>query len=173
MTGGKMAGTTTLYVRKWHVDIWLKFKNIMIHLYFVTRIVLLNIRYFIQNFLLANSKIYFNNLVGIAQSVLRLATGWMMGVGVSAGAGNFSLHHRVQTGIGTHPASYPMGTGGSCPRGEKRAGHEADHSPPSSVEVKECMELYLHSSLVILFAFHRIFFVSFSDTYGGSSHNVF
>jgi hypothetical protein len=24
-------------------------------------------------------------------------------------------------------------------------GHEADHSPPSSVEVKKCMELYLHS----------------------------
>jgi hypothetical protein len=24
-------------------------------------------------------------------------------------------------------------------------GHEADHSPPSSAKVKECMELYLHS----------------------------
>jgi hypothetical protein len=29
--------------------------------------------------------------------------------------------------------------------GVKRAGHEADHSPPSSAEVKECVELYLHS----------------------------
>jgi hypothetical protein len=29
-----------------------------------------------------------------------------------AGAGNFSLHHRVQTGSGAHPAPYPMGTGG-------------------------------------------------------------
>jgi hypothetical protein len=27
----------------------------------------------------------------------------------------------------------------------KRPGREADHSPPSSVEVKECVELYLHS----------------------------
>jgi hypothetical protein len=27
-----------------------------------------------------------------------------------AGAGNFSLHHRVQNGSGAHPASYPMGT---------------------------------------------------------------
>jgi hypothetical protein len=27
-----------------------------------------------------------------------------------AGAGNFSLHHRVQNGCGTHPVSYPMGT---------------------------------------------------------------
>jgi hypothetical protein len=29
-----------------------------------------------------------------------------------AGAGNFSLHHSVQNGSGTHPASYPMGTRG-------------------------------------------------------------
>jgi hypothetical protein len=28
----------------------------------------------------------------------------------------------------------------------KRPGREADHSPPSSVEVKECMELYFYSS---------------------------
>jgi hypothetical protein len=27
----------------------------------------------------------------------------------------------------------------------KRLGREADHSPPSSAEVKECVELYLHS----------------------------
>jgi hypothetical protein len=27
-----------------------------------------------------------------------------------AGAGNVSLHHRVQNGFGAHPASYPMGT---------------------------------------------------------------
>jgi hypothetical protein len=38
-----------------------------------------------------------------------------------AGAGNFSLHHRVQTGCGAHPASYPMGTVGSFP-GDKPAG---------------------------------------------------
>jgi hypothetical protein len=30
-----------------------------------------------------------------------------------AGAGNFSLHHRVQNDSGAHPASWPMGTGGS------------------------------------------------------------
>jgi hypothetical protein len=30
-----------------------------------------------------------------------------------AGAGNFSLHHRVQNGSGAHPASYPMGIRGS------------------------------------------------------------
>jgi hypothetical protein len=32
------------------------------------------------------------------------------GVRFPAGAGNFSLHHRVQNGSGAHPASYPMGT---------------------------------------------------------------
>jgi hypothetical protein len=35
-----------------------------------------------------------------------------------ARAGNFSLHHRVQNGSGAHPASYPMGTRGSFPRGK-------------------------------------------------------
>jgi hypothetical protein len=38
-----------------------------------------------------------------------------------AGAGNFSLHHRVQNGSVAHPASYPMGTRGSFP-GSKVAG---------------------------------------------------
>jgi hypothetical protein len=33
----------------------------------------------------------------------------------SVGAGNFSLHHRVQNGSGAHLASYPMGTRGSFP----------------------------------------------------------
>jgi hypothetical protein len=37
-----------------------------------------------------------------------------------AGAGNFSLHHRVQTGSGAHPAPYPMGTRG-CFSGDKAA----------------------------------------------------
>jgi hypothetical protein len=38
-----------------------------------------------------------------------------------AGAGNFSLHHRVHNGSGAHPASYSMGTRGSFP-GSKAAG---------------------------------------------------
>jgi hypothetical protein len=37
-----------------------------------------------------------------------------------------------------------MGTRGSF-LGVKRLGREADHSPPSSAEVKECIELYLYS----------------------------
>jgi hypothetical protein len=35
-----------------------------------------------------------------------------------AGAGNFSLHHRVQNGSGAHPHSYQMGTRGSFPGGK-------------------------------------------------------
>jgi hypothetical protein len=62
------------------------------------------------------------------------------------GAGNFSLHQRVQNGSGAHPASYPVGSRGSFPE-EKLPGREADHSPPSSAEVRECVELYLHSPI--------------------------
>jgi hypothetical protein len=38
-----------------------------------------------------------------------LRAGWS-GVRVSVGAGNFSLHHRLQMGSGAHPATYPMCT---------------------------------------------------------------
>jgi hypothetical protein len=34
------------------------------------------------------------------------------------GAGNFSLHHRVQNGSGAHRASYPMGTWRPFPGGK-------------------------------------------------------
>jgi len=39
---------------------------------------------------------------------------------VSRGAGNFSLHHCVQTGSRAHPASYSMGARGSF-HGDKEA----------------------------------------------------
>jgi hypothetical protein len=42
----------------------------------------------------------------------------------------------VQTGSEAHPASYPMGTGGPFPGCKARSGRDADHSPPSSAEVK-------------------------------------
>jgi len=63
------------------------------------------------------------------------------GVRIQARAENFSLHHRVQTG---HSASYSMGNMGSV-LGVERPGREADHSPPTSAEVKEGVELYIHS----------------------------
>jgi hypothetical protein len=52
------------------------------------------------------------------------------------GAEDFSFSLCVRTGSGAHPASYPMGTGGSFPGGIARPGRDADHSPPSSAEVK-------------------------------------
>jgi hypothetical protein len=52
----------------------------------------------------------------------------------------------VQTGCGAHPAYYQMGTG-FLSLGVKRPEREADHSPPSSAEVKECVELYFHSPI--------------------------
>jgi hypothetical protein len=61
-----------------------------------------------------------------------------------AGAGNFSLRHRVKNVSGAHPASYPMGTRCSFPGG-KAARVWNDHSPPCSAEVKEWEEPYLHS----------------------------
>ena len=50
----------------------------------------------------------------------------------------------VQNGPGAHPASYTMGTG-SLSRGVKRPGRGVNHPPASSAEVKERVELYLHS----------------------------
>jgi hypothetical protein len=53
-----------------------------------------------------------------------------------AGAGNFSLHHRVQTALG--PTQPPIQWApGAFSLGVKRPGREADHSPPSSAEVEE------------------------------------
>jgi hypothetical protein len=80
------------------------------------------------------TKLYFGSLtVGIA-------LGYGLDDRVSrirfpAGAGNFSLHHRVQNGSGAHPSSYPMGTRDSF-LGVKRPGRESDYSPASSAEVK-------------------------------------
>jgi len=50
----------------------------------------------------------------VAQLVWRL----VYGLEGHAGAGNFSLHHRFQTGSGVYPASYPIGTRGSFSEGK-------------------------------------------------------
>ena len=54
----------------------------------------------------------------------------------------------VQTGPGAHPAYCTMGSG-SFPV-VKRPGRGVGHPPPSSVEVKERVELYLYSPLGLL-----------------------
>jgi hypothetical protein len=49
-----------------------------------------------------------------------------------------NFHFSISTGSGVHPASYTMGIGGSFFGGGcKVAGREADHSPPTSAEVKK------------------------------------
>jgi hypothetical protein len=52
------------------------------------------------------------------------------------GRGDFSSNLCVQTGSGAHPASCPMGIGVLSPGVKARPGRDADHSPPSSVEVE-------------------------------------
>jgi hypothetical protein len=49
---------------------------------------------------------------------------------------DFSPLYVVQTGSGTRSASYPMGTVAPLP-GVKRPGSDADHSFPSSADVKK------------------------------------
>jgi hypothetical protein len=61
---------------------------------------------------------------------------WGSKVRFLVGARNFSLNHHIPNDSGAQPASYPMGTRGSF-LGVKRPGREADHSHPSSAEVKE------------------------------------
>jgi len=51
------------------------------------------------------------------------------------GAGNFSLHHCVQTGSDAYSASYIIGARVSFPGG-KAAGSEVDHSLPFIAEIK-------------------------------------
>jgi hypothetical protein len=62
-----------------------------------------------------------------------------------AGAKDFSSGVCVQTGSGAHPASCTMGTAGPFARAKARPGRDADHSPPSSAEAVNELELYFLS----------------------------
>jgi hypothetical protein len=72
--------------------------------------------------------------------------GWMTGVQFPTEQ-VFSLRHNVQTDSGAHPASYPRATG-VLSSGVKRPGREADHSPPSSAEVKNPPHVFMAWCLV-------------------------
>jgi hypothetical protein len=76
------------------------------------------------------------NGAGVSQSVECLTTDWTTGVRSPTEAEDFSSGLCIQTGSGAHPASCAMGTGGLFPGGKARSGRDADHSPPSSDEVK-------------------------------------
>jgi hypothetical protein len=64
-----------------------------------------------------------------------LISNYKYGDGAKLRGYDFSLRHHVQICSGAHPDSCAVGTGGCSPR-VKRQGREADHSPPSSAEVK-------------------------------------
>jgi hypothetical protein len=81
----------------------------------------------------------------VAQSVQCLTTDRTAGFRSPTEAEDFSSNLCVQTGSGAHPASCTVGTGGSLSGGKARPGRDADHSPPSSAEVKKVLELYLLS----------------------------
>jgi hypothetical protein len=59
----------------------------------------------------------------------------MIGVRVPAGAGNFSLLHRLQNGSGATRALIQW-VPRDLPLGVKLPGLGADHSPPSSAEIR-------------------------------------
>jgi hypothetical protein len=65
------------------------------------------------------------------------------GPGIESRGGGAKFSSPVQIGSEAHPASYSMGTG-SFP-GVKRPERGVDHSTPSSVEIRERVELYLYS----------------------------
>jgi hypothetical protein len=83
----------------------------------------------------------------VTQSVYRWATVWTIGVlgfDFRRGLGIFLFTTAFRTALG--PTQPPIQwVTGALYLGVKRPGREADHSHPSSAEVKECVELYLHS----------------------------
>jgi hypothetical protein len=76
-----------------------------------------------------------------------LATGWKIGwsgFDFRLGLWIFLFDNVFRPALGpTQPPIQWVPRGLSL--GVKRPGREADYSPPSSAEVKECVELYLHS----------------------------
>jgi hypothetical protein len=82
---------------------------------------------------------YSHELCGLGQW---LTTGWTVWR-LDPGGVRFSA--TIQTNPQAQPASHLMGTG-SFP-GVKQPGHGIDHSPLSSTEIQETVELYLCSPL--------------------------
>jgi hypothetical protein len=83
---------------------------------------------------------------GSQDSAVVIVTGYgldLQGVGVRVPVGSRIFSMSSRPALGPTQASYPMGTGGGgFFHGGKEAGHEADHSPPASAEVKKNVDLY-------------------------------
>jgi hypothetical protein len=81
---------------------------------------------------------------------MAMSYGWMvesLRAKFQAGAKVFHFVHNVETGSEAYPASYPMGTSSSF-QVVRQPWREADHSPTSSAEVKNCGAIspFPHSS---------------------------
>jgi hypothetical protein len=84
-----------------------------------------------------------HKLVVSTHSSVGMATGCTTGVRFQAREEDFCLIHSVQAGSGAHPASCPMGTGGSFP--------EAWSRPLTSNYCRgpDCPKLYLHYLILL------------------------
>jgi hypothetical protein len=88
-----------------------------------------------------------------------LSTDWTARFSSLEEVEDFSSSLCVQTSSEAHPVSYTMGTRGTFPGGKVQPGHDADHSPASSAEVKNKQELYsspplqLHGTMGQLYFF--------------------
>jgi hypothetical protein len=91
----------------------------------------------------------YSEWTAIAQSVQCWAMGWTIGVlGFDSrqGLGIFLFTTASRTALWpTQPPA--QWVAGAFSLGVKRPEREANHSPPSSAEVKEWVELYLHSPI--------------------------
>jgi hypothetical protein len=74
----------------------------------------------------------------VAQLVQCVTMKWYDRSSIPDKGKGFYLYFLRPASSGAHPASCTMGTGGSFPPvGKAGPGRDADHSPPSSAEVKQ------------------------------------
>jgi hypothetical protein len=82
---------------------------------------------------------------------------------IAAWSAQGQIYHSVQTGFGAHPASYTYVMSvvkGDSSLGVKRSGREADHSPLSSLEVKNAWAI---SSLPLMSSCHSAQLINHRD----------
>jgi len=104
----------------------------------------------VEGYKLWNSSPY-NNRAGVV-SVSTVTRQWAGRPGFDFWQGQGFFSHHVQTGSGAHPASYTMETSS---QGVKWPVREADHSPSTSVEIKNVWR-YSSSSRYVFMAY-RLF----------------
>jgi hypothetical protein len=73
--------------------------------------------------------------------------GWWVGGGGGGGGSNGSSKRSTKFGHIEPPIQWVLG---ALSLWLKRPGREADHSPPFSAEVKQCVELYLYSQYAFM-----------------------